>query len=371
MAFSGQGLTPDEERLGWLWLARVMGPASARSKELLEVYGTAQAVYRARLREDFSPYLTDTQADRLHSLSLEDCLPEWAKCQRAGIRLLAIGDAEYPKRFLSLPDPPLLLYATGDVTALKKGPVLSLVGSRRPSAYGEKTAHALAEACAKAGAVMVSGLADGLDSEAHKAALEANSPTVGFLGCAIDRTYPASNRPLRARVEANGAVFSEYGPGEKGLPTYFLQRNRLIAAACDVLCVVEARAQSGTMNTVHHALRYGRPVYAVPGDIFSPQSEGTNALIADGSAKPVTGPESLLSALKLAGAAQKAKKLPAEKLPEGEDGDVLACLQKGGSCTLGQLCEALHKAPGQMLVCLTRLEMAGLVRSLGGAYSLR
>ena len=361
-----------EKEVYWIWLSRVIGPASPRGRELLEVYGSAQNVYEARLKEDFSPYLTETQAGRLRQLRLEDCLPVWAKCQRAGIRLLPFGSEDYPARLADIPDPPVLLYATGAAGALKDAPVAAIIGSRRPSAYGAQAARALADALARAGAVVVSGLADGLDGEAHKAALEAGGRTVGFLGCAIDQTYPASNRPLRARMEVEGQVFSEYEPGEGGKASSFLQRNRLIAAASDLVCVAEARLQSGTMSTVRHAQRYGRPVYAVPGEIFSPQSEGTNTLIGQGQARPVVGPETLLEALGLGQPkpARTAKKKKALPPPESEEGRVLQLLRQG-PCTLGQLSDAVGVPSHELLVSLTRLEMEKLVSCSCGMYALR
>lgn len=159
-------------------------------------------------------------------------------------------------------------------------------GTRRPSAYGRQVAFDLSLEMAKQGAVIVSGLADGLDSEGHRAAVEAGTPTVAFLGTAIDTTYPAANVKLRQRIEkGGGAVCSEYPPGYQGKQKgTFLARNRLIAGLSEVLCVAEARIRSGTLNTVSHAESLGRPVLAVPGSIYSAQSQGTNELLRSGRA---------------------------------------------------------------------------------------
>ena len=161
-----------------------------------------------------------------------------------------------------------------------------MVGTRRPSAYGRQAAFDLSLEMAKQGAVIVSGLADGLDSEGHRAAVEAGTPTVAFLGTAIDTTYPAANVKLRQRIEkGGGAVCSEYPPGYQGKQKgTFLARNRLIAGLSEVLCVAEARTRSGTLNTVSHAESLGRPVLAVPGSIYSAQSQGTNELLRSGRA---------------------------------------------------------------------------------------
>ena len=188
-----------------------------------------------------------------------------------------------------LPDLPLVLYLTGESACLNGQRCVGMVGTRRPSAYGRQAAFDLSLAMAQAGAVIVSGLADGLDSEAHRAALQADRPTIAFLGTAIDKTYPAANAKLRTAIEkGGGAVCSEYPPGYTGRTTgTFLARNRLIAAQSEALCVAEARTRSGTLNTVHHAERLGRPVLAVPGSIYSALSEGTNELLRTHRAEPL------------------------------------------------------------------------------------
>lgn len=361
-----------EDALYWIWLSQVMEVGSPRVKEFLYLYGDGKSVYEARFREDLSPWLNEMQLERLRALSPESCLPILDKCEKRGISLLPYGKEGYPRRFLEREDAPVLLYATGDPSVLNKGPVVGLVGSRRPSAYGLRAAQTVAKACAEAGCILVSGLAEGLDSEGHKAAVEAGTPTAAFLGTAIDTVYPATNRGLRARMELNGAVLSEYAPGEGGQKLHFLQRNRLIAAACDVLCVAEARYKSGTMSTVQYALKYGKPVFAVPGEIFSAQSEGTNLLIAQGKARPILGPETLPEYL--AGAAgeepagEREDKAQENFAPEERQ---LAEQLLTGPKNLSQLCEALGKTPGELLVSLTRMELAGRIRSAGGVYALR
>ena len=195
-------------------------------------------------------------------------------------------DAAYPDRLRDLPDMPLVLYVTGESACLNSHRYVGMVGTRRPSAYGRQAAFDLSLEMAKQGAVIVSGLADGLDSEGHRAAVEAGTPTVAFLGTAIDTTYPAANVKLRQRIEkGGGAVCSEYPPGYQGKQkSTCLARNRLIAGLSEVLCVAEARIRSGTLNTVSHAESLGRPVLAVPGSIYSAQSQGTNELLRSGRA---------------------------------------------------------------------------------------
>lgn len=363
-----------QKQLLWLWLAGVLGYGAEHSGELLDLYGDAAEVYRTRHTEDFRGILTPAQVQRL---TADEKLPEdYAQvlevCRRKGIKLLCLPDAEYPANLASLPDAPPVLYCTGNAAALNGGPFLGMIGSRTPSSYGVQAARELGTPLAKAGAVIVSGLADGLDGEAHQAALNAGGVTIGILGCAIDKTYPASHEGLRRRMEKRGAVISEYGPGQRGYPNYFLQRNRLIAGLSDVLCVLEARKKSGTISTVHHAQRYGRPVYALPGNVFSPISEGTNQLLAEGIARPLMPDHTLEKALGLT--KEQYDPIPQMLAPPPQDPDqqkILLALQ-AGTLSLEELLQATGMNAGQALAALTMLELAGWIKSLAGSrYTLK
>ena len=187
-----------------------------------------------------------------------------------------------------------------------------------------------------------------------------------MLGNGTDVIYPPENQYLYEDVAAAGALVSEYPPGTASYRDYFLQRNRLIAALSDLLCVVEARQRSGTMSTVHHAQRYGRPVYAVPGSIFSPMSEGTNGLIADGQAAPALSADGLLKALGLPGRAEPAPAAAAAPTPLlAED---TALLEHIGARPVAfeRLCAESGLGVGELLAGLTRLELAGQITALAG-----
>ena len=253
--------------------------------QVLDAFGGAQEAWEARESDAFRAAAGIPAAQRA-------CLPENTpehyrafarRCAARGIRILPYDDPDYPLAFSRIPDMPLVLYCTGDPCWLNEPATIGMVGSRKPTEYGQQAAADLGGALAKAGAVIVSGLADGLDSAGHRAAVREHCPTIGVLGVPIDRTYPASNRELRRQIERKGCVISEYPPesepvGRNG----FLQRNRLIAALSSALVVVEAQEKSGTMSTVNHAERYGKPVYAVPGSIFSPNSQGDKCPAAGG-----------------------------------------------------------------------------------------
>ena len=236
-----------------------------------------------------------------------------------------------------------------------------MVGTRRPTRYGATACHDLARALAEAGVVVVSGLADGLDGEGHRAAVEAGQATIAFLGTPIDKTFPAANAGLRARMQAlGGAVLSEYPPGYVGRTnSTFLARNRLIAGLSELLCVAEARERSGTFNTVGHAERYGRPVYAVPGSIYSPTSAGTNALLRDHRAEAICTAGDLLGALGLAGAQTPAPE--AAFSPRDLSADARAVLAVLGPtpCTPEQAAAAAALPLARTLAALTELELVG------------
>ena len=267
---------------------------------------------------------------------------------------------------------PLVLYCTGDPLWLNEPGAVGMVGSRRPTEYGLQAAADLGSGLAKNGAIIVSGLADGLDSAGHRAAVKENCPTIGVLGVPIDRTYPASNRELRKKIEQKGCVISEYPPesGPVG-PNGFLQRNRLIAALSSALVVVEAQEKSGTMSTVNHAERYGKPVFVVPGSIYSPNSAGTNALLREGRAKAVCKAGDLFGVLGLRGAAAPAAVRSAPDPMSETERRVLACIgpkAKG----VEELGTASGLPTGLLLGTLMKLELAGRVTCLPGKrYILR
>ena len=286
--------------LCWLWLAEVLGPASLHAGRVLDTFGGAQEAWEARETAEFRQAAGNAAAARALQLDPDSYHERVMRCDAIGARILTFDDPDYPLAFSRIPDMPLVLYCTGDPLWLNEPGAVGIVGSRKPTEYGLNAAADIGGALAKSGAVIVSGLADGLDSAGHKAAVKSGCATIGVLGVPIDRTYPAANVALRHKIEQKGCVISEYPPSSEGVGAVgFLQRNRLIAALSSALLVVEAREKSGTMSTVAHAERYGKPVFAVPGSIYSPNSAGTNALLRDGRARAVCRAEDLLGPLGL------------------------------------------------------------------------
>lgn len=347
----------------WMWMADVLGYGSQHTGEALAWAGDARGFYH-RIRAGGRPsFLTRGALERSEALEPAGLAPRLDACQRLGTAVLTPDDPDYPQRFLPLPDLPLVLYATGKTACLNGGRYVTMVGTRRPTPYGRRACRELSLSLAGQGAVIVSGMADGLDGVAQAAAVEAGAPTVAFLGTGIDKTYPAANAGLRADIErTGGAVLSEYPPGFAGkMQGTFLARNRLIAAMGEVLCVAEASGRSGTMNTVGHAERYGRPVLAVPGSIFSRASAGTNALLQAGRAAMLCSADDVRRALGLASEENLWQNDPEEPAVPSLTVEAQKVLDALGPdpMYLEDICRATGLPAHQVLAAYTELELAG------------
>jgi DNA processing protein len=273
--------------------------------------------------------------------------------------------AEYPCELLDLRQPPSPLYAIGN-RALLARPRISVVGTRNSTAYGERVTRNLGLAFARAGVTVVSGMARGIDSKAHRTALEQNAGTVAVLGTGIDVPYPVGHRALHRSIATNGLVVSENPPGATAHQGAFPKRNRIIAALSKLTIVVEADFRSGAINTASHALELGRQVGAVPGPIDSDQSRGTNQLLRDG-AQVITRPE---DALTLIGIHLKPEPPPAPLLADTEQ-KVWDSLAEGVKLT-DDLPALTSLTLAECLAAITSLEIMGLVEcTLAGEIKRR
>ena len=210
-----------------------------------------------------------------------------------GIRLIAYGEENYPESLMPYEDMPILLYCKGDISLLSY-PSIAVVGTRFPSSYGKKATEEFVKKLTEYYCI-VSGLARGIDACAHKAALENNGKTVAVLGCGVDVIYPSGNYELYNEIEKKGLLISEYEPDDKADAYNFPSRNRIISGLSGGVLVAEAGEKSGTMHTVKCAEKQGKPVYCVPGSIFSKTSDGCNSLIRDGKAMAVTSAVDVLN----------------------------------------------------------------------------
>lgn len=272
-----------------------------------------------------------------------------------GIIVIEKKDPAYPDLLRQIPDPPQQLYCIGNVQLLKM-PAAALVGSRKCSEYGKQVAMNLGKNLAAAGAVTVSGMAKGIDSFGHLGALKAGGKTIAVLGCGVDVCYPAENRKLYEQILSEGLIVSEYEPGTGPMPYMFPQRNRIIAGLSRVVTVVEAGRDSGALITAGLAEDFGREVYAVPGNITSMWSLGTNKLISDG-AMPVVVLDDVVRALGLT-----AKSISADMAGLSElERQVVALVEQNGEVSLEFLCRKLGKSPVDMNGIVMILEMKGVL----------
>lgn len=269
-------------------------------------------------------------------------------------------------RLARLDGMPAELWAMGRLPP-NKTPWLAVVGTRRHSITAGEIVNRLIPPLARAGVVIVSGLAYGIDALAHQACLDAGGTTVAVLGSALDDITPSGNRPLAQQIVlSGGALLSEYPPGATLYPSHFPARNRIIAGAADATLIIEAPLKSGALITARCARRYGRPLLTVPGSILSDTAAGTNALLRTG-ATPVTSVNHIAQALKIS--LTKSRSMPPIDLSKTER-TVLACLSTDPQL-VDQIALACILEPSVALAALTRLELAGLARNLGGMVFVR
>jgi DNA processing protein len=278
-----------------------------------------------------------------------------------GVRWLARTDPAFPAGLAAIFDPPAGLFLRGEAPVdLLDEPSVAVVGARSCSSYGAQVARMLGRELAAAGLLVVSGMARGVDGEAHRGALESGGRTVAVLGCGVDRDYPASHAALARRICESGLVVSEYAPGVEPAPWRFPARNRVIAGLAAVTVVVEARKRSGALITADLALEEGREVFAVPGEITSALSVGTNRLLGLGAA-PLTQVEDVLRSFGI-----ERIEAPAVELGEAA-GQVLACL-RDAAASADELARVTELDAGTLAAAISELEVAELVTDAAGVY---
>jgi DNA processing protein len=279
-----------------------------------------------------------------------------------GHRHLTRRSSEYPPLLAAIHDPPRRLFLRGEGTIeMLSGPAVAVVGTRSCSAYGAQVARRLGRELAAAGATVISGMARGIDAEAHRGALEAGGPTVAVLGCGIDRDYPRAHSALARRIAEVGLLVSEYEPGVEPAPWRFPARNRIIAGLAQATVIVEARAKSGALITADFALEDGRDVFAVPGEITSALSRGTNELLRLGAA-PLLEARDVLELLGLEQApARRGARLSAQASYVRE-------LLADRSASIDELIERSGLAADAVAAALVELELAREAVCAEGVY---
>jgi DNA processing protein len=289
---------------------------------------------------------------------------DWRAAERSGLHVFTLADASYPRRLRLIPDPPPLLYQAGPGVPDDR-PTIAIVGTRKPTPYGLSVAERFGADLAAAGAVVISGMALGIDSAAHRGALRAGGLSVAVLGTGADVPYPRAATGLYRRLVETGAVLSELPPGTGARPEAFPERNRIISGLADAVVVVEAGEKSGTLITVQSALEQGREVFAVPGPVWSPMSVGPHRLLGEGAALGLSAEQILaeLGVERTLGRSTPANLTPAEARLLAWMGD--------SPWSPGDLVEATGLAPAEVQARLTLLAVRGHVQILPSGQFLR
>lgn len=372
-------MAPDQY-LGWLALALTPGLGARMAGKLLRAMGSPEAIFNASLTELESHRLPAAVAQMIHTRQpMSAAAKELAQAQAAGIRLLTWDEPEYPQRLREIYDPPPLLYVRGNIELLNRH-LISIVGSRRPTPYGNQMAEKLARDLADRGLAIVSGLARGIDSCAHKGALSSlTGATIGVLGYGIDVIYPKENKKIFAEMEKRGAIISEFAMGTFPGPQNFPIRNRIISGMSVGTVVVEGTQYSGSLITARLAMEFGREVYGVPGNATQPTSFGPNQLIKQG-AKLVTSWEDVIEELPTP---IRAELLPVETVSGEErallvekdlapaEGTLYHLLGVDESRHVDDLVELSGLTSSEVLAALFDLELKGVIRQLPGKQFLK
>ncbi len=339
-------------------------------QELKEYFGSLEEAWKAEAEELRSfKFLRGKVESWLALRKTLEPLRYVESLSNKGYEVVTYFDEAYPEPLRSLYDPPAVLYGRGKLKDID-AQAIAVVGARRPTPYGRQVARMLARDLARAGVWVISGMARGIDTEAHLGALEGQGSTVAVLGSGLDVVYPRENKGLCQRIADNGAVISEFPPATPPEPKNFPIRNRIISGLAKGVLVVEARAKSGALITVDWALEQGRDVFAVPGPITSELSQGTNHLIKQG-AKPVTSVEDILEeyqvVLKACGNAS------GEVAGAGlsKEQERLLHLVSGQPVHLDELVRLSGLPYGQLSGLLLELEIRGIIEVLPGNYVIR
>lgn len=349
------------------WLSSVNGMTNKKISDILEHFNHSlkdlwfnfegEKYNLTFIKPELASMLSKNKAN------VEDRIFKKLKAENAFI--VTIYDDSYPKKLKQIDGAPYVLYCKGSLKNIDNVSI-AVVGSRKATAYGKWTADKLTTDLAELGVNIVSGLAAGIDTVAHKTALKSNAKTVGVIGCGIDLIYPKFNEHLYKEIEEKGgAVITEYTFNTKPLPYNFHDRNRIISGLSDGVLVIEAQEKSGTLITAGHAANQGREIFAVPGNIDSLYSKGTNSLIKDG-AKVTTSVEDIIEEIPELREIVKLKhsKIDLSTLSD-EEILIVECL-KSGCVSVDEICENTNLDSGTILSLLTFLEMKNAVLQLPG-----
>ncbi|HVP54467.1 MAG TPA: DNA-processing protein DprA [Candidatus Eisenbacteria bacterium] len=374
-----------ETSLQWLALSLTPGVGAGRGRKLVELFDGIDRVFHASLTELEAAGLPAASAQSIAlGRSLELAGEELDRVKAMGAKVVALDDPSFPKRLYEIYDPPLVLYLAGCPEIINQYGV-AVVGTRHPTPYGVGVAERLACDLAARGLVIISGMARGIDTAAHRGALNARGRTVAVWGTGLDVTYPKENQKIADQIlNTGGAILSEFPLGTFPAPQNFPIRNRIISGMSIGVLVIEAGEYSGTRVTARCALEQGRDVYAVPGNVTNKLSWGPNTLIKQGAALVATWEdvwEALPTDVRLAltppdsAASQAPESASLFSGPDmgPEEKRVFAALRADESTHIDELVERLvsHLSSSQIFAALFELELSGKIRALPGKYYVR
>ncbi|RLC79548.1 MAG: DNA-protecting protein DprA [Chloroflexi bacterium] len=358
-------LQGDKNKKYWVGFSLVKGIGPTRFRRLVEHFGSAEAAWKAQPSELARAGLDRRSIENLlttrQRVSLDE---EMEKLRKIGVRLVTWEDEEYPYNLRHIENPPFLLYVKGEFKPQDEWAV-AVVGTRRASVYGKEATRFLVDQLARSGVTIVSGLARGIDSVAHRAALEAGGRTIAVLGSGLDIIYPPEHTKLAQAIAKNGALITEYPLGTPPEGVNFPPRNRIISGLSKGVLVVEAGETSGALITADFALEQGRDVLAVPGSIFYKTCRGTNKLIQQG-AKLVLSAEDILEELNFS-MIEEREEIKAI-VPATEKEALLLKHISSEPVHIDELKKATGLPIAEVSSTLALMELKGLVRQVGGMH---
>ncbi|MCL2577329.1 MAG: DNA-processing protein DprA [Defluviitaleaceae bacterium] len=354
-----------------LWLSSMVALVGSRKlNNILEIFGTARDVFFTNTSEIKERAFLSAHAGRIfaqnQNLQYIESLLE--KMKYSGIAYFSREHERFPALLKEIPDPPVGIFCIGTLPSDNTHKV-AVIGSRKCSEYGLMAARVLSKPLAEAGVVIVSGMARGVDSMAHRGALEGGGKTIAVLGCGVDVCYPSENRNLRKEIIENGCVISEYPPETRPAPAFFPARNRIISGLSYGVVVAEAGKKSGTLITVDQAIDQGREVFSVPGNISSRLSEGTNRLIIEG-ATPVSDYKDILFSLGIFPEEKNQEEIISKKQLAPDEKQVYDSLNFE-PVSVDTLMEITGLNPGRVLFLCAQLEIKGLVKKIHGSRYIK
>ncbi len=358
------------EKLYAIWLAETFGAGSRISSLLCEYYDSFEAIYNADSEElRLIEGITHIHIEKMCNKSLERAEEIASECAALYIDIITIFDEKYPENLKNISCPPIVLYVKGRLPGDKNIPSVAIVGSRRPSNYGAKMATKFAEDLGKRGFMIVSGMARGVDTCAHRGALKSEAFTIAVLGCGVDVLYPPENGGIKDLIETNGAVISEFAPGTAPMPTHFPVRNRIVSGLSNAVLIVEGKASSGSSITANIAKDQGREVFCLPGNVDNPLSTVSHKLIREG-ARLVTCAEDIITDMGYMLVEKKLNEIEQNefafsKLTE-EQRRIANVLDKSTPMHIDEICFKSGIEIALANQCLFMLELSGMVTQLPG-----